>query len=193
MGIPTASEFKKVVTIKKDASEKKTRIEYLDLLAAEIISGMPSENDYTNPHMERGKEQEDEARANYAFIASVNPQKVGFVRNHAFGAGCSPDSLIGDDGGLEIKCCLRKIQMRRLREGTLPAEFKWQVQGSMWVTGRKWWDFVSYAPGLRPLIVHVPRDEATIQIIAAAVMQFNNELAEIVAAERRTNEKRDAA
>ena len=68
--------------------------------------------------------------------------------------------------------------------GTLPSEHVAQVQGSLWVTGRQWWDFVSYSPGLPPLITRVERDEPYIATLAKAVDAFNEELDALVASVR---------
>lgn len=178
VGIPTASRFSDILA----KGEGKTRGRYLRDLAAEIIRGTPEEETYTNTHMERGKAQEDEARRLYAFMADTDPMQVGFIRDGR--KGCSPDSLIGDDGGLEIKTALGHIQIERLQRGTLPGEHVAQVQGSLWVTGRSWWDFVSYSPGLPPLITRVERDEPYIAALAKAVDAFNEELDALVASVR---------
>jgi hypothetical protein len=182
MGIPTASEFKTIVAVRKDAREKTTRMTYMRKLAAEIIRAEPMEAGYTNAHMERGNEQEDEARDMYAFITGSDPHRVGFVRNG--NKGCSPDSLIGKKGGLEIKSALSHIQLERLQNNVLPAEFRHQIQGGLWVTEREWWDFVSYCPKMRLFHLRVQRDETEIKIIAEAVDRFASELAEMVEAER---------
>ena len=177
LGIPTASAFSIILSSNKDAKEKKTRTEYMRKLAGEIITGEPMES-YTNVHMERGRVMEDEARDLYAFMTDSDPQRVGFIRDG--NRGCSPDSLIGDKGGLEIKTALPHIQIDRLLKGTLPAEHKAQVQGNIWLCKREWWDFVSYSPKLPPLIVRVPRDDGYIANLSGAVDQFNAELAELV-------------
>jgi len=177
LGIPTASMFSVLLSGRKDAKDKKTRTTYMMKLAGEIITGEPAES-YTNIHMERGKVMEDEARDLYAFMADADPVRVGFIK--AFGAGASPDSLIGDDGGLEIKTALAHIQVDRLLNGTLPPEHKAQVQGGMWISGRKWWDFVSYSPRLPLFRIRVERDEEYIKEIAAGVAEFNKDLAAMV-------------
>jgi hypothetical protein len=186
MGIPTASEFATLIAVKKDAKDKKTRTTYMRKLAGEIITGQPMES-YNNAYMERGKEFEDEARNAYAFLMDAEPRKVGFIRRND--AGCSPDSLIGEDGGLEIKVAVPHIQIERLEAGTLPSEHRAQVQGSMFVTGRKHWDFVSYCPGMPLVALRVPRDEEYIGMIAAAVDEFNRELADLVARIRNFDRK----
>lgn len=182
MGIPTASEFATVMARGKDGGASLTRATYLRTLAAENIRGEPEGETYTNVHMERGKAQEDDARRLYAFLNDVEPMQVGFIRNGD--AGCSPDSLIGDDGGLEIKSALGHIQIARLQRGTLPPEHKAQVQGSLWITGRQWWDFMSYSPGLPELIVRVEPEPDYIAKLSAAIDDFNEELADLVASIR---------
>lgn len=177
LGIPTASEFATLIAVKKEAKDKKTRQTYMRKLAGEIITGQPMDS-YTNAYMERGKEYEDEARSAYAFLFDAEPKRVGFIRNG--NVGCSPDSLLDEDGGLEIKVALPHIQIERLEANALPSEHRAQVQGSLWVTGRKHWDFVSYCPGLPLLALRVKRDEDYIATIAGAVMSFHQELAELV-------------
>jgi hypothetical protein len=175
LGIPTASRFADILA----KGEGKMRARYLHELAAETIRGTVEPESYSNVHMERGKAQEDEARQLYAFMTDREPLQVGFLRNGR--AGASPDSLIGDDGGLEIKTALGHIQIERLKAGKLPSEHRTQVQGNLWISERAWWDFVSYSPGLPPLIVRVERDDDYIAQLVAGVQAFNEELDALVA------------
>lgn len=172
-GIPTASKFATVMA----KGEGKTRAKYMRQLAGEIITGEPMES-FSNGHMERGKSMEDEARETYAFINDADVRRVGFIRNGSKGA--SPDSLVGNDGGLEIKTALPDIQIERLISGKLPPEHKAQVQGNIWIAEREWWDFVSFWPRLPQLKVRVHRDDAYISNMAAEIDQFNAELADLV-------------
>ncbi len=181
LGIPTASMFATVLAKGRDGGVSLTRSKYLRELAGEVLTGDPAES-YSNGHMERGKEQEGEARNLYAFLKDVEPELVGFVRNGRKGA--SPDSLLGTDGGLEIKTALPHIQIERLTLGRLPPEYVAQVQGNMWVAERSWWDFVSYCPKLPPLIVRVPRDDIYVATLAKAITAFNEELDALIAAVR---------
>jgi YqaJ-like viral recombinase domain len=181
LGLPTASEFSTVMAKGKDGGKSVTRKTYMLKLAGEILTGEPMES-YSNVHMERGKEQEAEAREAYELMRDVDTLQVGFIVNGD--KGCSPDSLIGSDGGLEIKTALPHIQVERLLKGDLPAEHRAQVQGNMWVTERQYWDFVSYCPRLPLLIVRVPRDDGYIATLAGAVKEFNAELASVVDAVR---------
>lgn len=176
-GIPTASKFATVMAVGKQGGKSVGRVEYLNKLAGEILTGEPMAS-YRNEDMERGQEQEGEARDLYAFMNSVEPVRVGFIRNG--NKGCSPDSLIGNDGGLEIKSALPHIQIERILRGTLPPEHKAQVQGSLWVCEREWWDFCSYCPKLPPFIVRVHREEDYIKKLANEVELFNTELQQTV-------------
>lgn len=173
LGLPTASRFATVMA----KGEGKTRSEYMRKLAGEILTGEPMDS-YTNVHMERGRDMEDEARGDYAFIHDAEIVRVGFIRNGQKGA--SPDSLVGDKGGLEIKTAAAHIQIERLLRGELPPEHKAQVQGNLWVAEREWWDFVSYWPRLPLLKVRVTRDEPYIKTMSVEIDRFNDELAEMV-------------
>lgn len=172
-GIPTASKFATVMA----KGEGKTRSEYMRTLAGEILTGEPAEQ-FSNVHTERGNAMEDEARETYAFINDAEIQRVGFIRNGNKGA--SPDSLVGTNGGLEIKTALPKIQIDRLERDRLPPEHKAQVQGNLWIAEREWWDFVSYWPRLPVLTVRVYRDEEYIATMADEIDRFNDELAALV-------------
>lgn len=186
LGIPTASEFSTVMA----KGEGKTRRKYLLRLAGEIITG-EAEETYTNAHMERGKIMEDEARKMYAFINDAACQRVGFIRNGSM--GCSPDSLIGEDGGVEIKTALAHIQVDRLLKNELPSEHRAQVQGFMLVTGRAWCDFVSYSPKLPLLVVRVQRDNGYIANLKGEIDRFNAELEQIVESVRRYGDRDEIA
>lgn len=173
MGIPTASKFATVMA----KGEGKTRSEYMRKLAGEILTGEPQEA-FSNGHTERGNAMEDEARQHYAFVEVAEIQRVGFIRNGNKGA--SPDSLVGNNGGLEIKTALPHIQIDRLERDRLPPEHKAQVQGNLWLSEREWWDFVSYWPKLPILTVRVYRDEDYINTMADEIDRFNDELAALV-------------
>lgn len=173
LGIPTASKFATVMA----KGEGKTRSEYMRKLAGEILTGEAADS-FSSAHMDRGKEMEDEARLKYALSEGVEPYQVGFIRNG--NKGGSPDSLIGDKGGLEIKTALPHIQIDRLERDRLPPEHKAQVQGNLWISEREWWDFVSYWPRLPMLCVRVYRDEEYIKTMSDEIDRFNEELAALV-------------
>ena len=182
MGIPTASEFATVMATGRDGGASKTRKSYMLKLAGEIITGQPSEG-YSNAHTERGHDMEPEARDLYAFTRRADPQLVGFIRNGSKGA--SPDSLIGNDGLLEIKTKLPHLHIDCLLRDEFPAEHKAQCQGALWVSEREWIDIAVYWPGLPLFVKRATRDEEYIAKLSDAVDQFNTELAEVVERVRR--------
>lgn len=177
LGIPTSSEFKTLLGIKKEAKEKVTRRTYMLKLAGEIITGEPMES-YQNDHMERGQIMEAEARDLYSFIAEVEPRRVGFIRNGD--KGCSPDSLLGEAGMLEIKTKLPHLLIDCLLKDEFPPEHKAQCQGALWVAEREWIDIAVYWPKLPLFVKRAYRDDGYIANIAGAVKEFNEELAATV-------------
>lgn len=178
-GIPTASKFDTVMAQgRAKGSPSVTRRKYMMELIGELLTG-ESQEGYTNAHMERGHAMEPDARNLYAMLKDVEPVQVGFMRR--FNAGASPDSLVGDDGLLEIKTKLPHLQLEVLLSYEVPGEHRAQIQGQLWVSGREWCDFVSYWPALPVFVKRVYRDDAYIATIAGAVREFNDEMAELTA------------
>lgn len=188
MGMPTASEFASILA----KGEGKMRRSYLLRLAGEIITGEPAET-YSNGHMERGKAMEDEARRLYSFLADADPVQVGFVVNDAIRAGCSPDSLIGDDGMLEVKTKLPHLAIDCILKGDFPPEHRAQCQGALWVAEREWIDLAVYWPRLPLYTVRATRDDVYIANLASEVERFHADLTDIVRKVRRYAEPINAA
>lgn len=176
-GIPTASEFDTVMAKGKGGGESKTRRTYMLKLVGERITGDPMYS-YSNDHMERGKEMEAQARDLYAMVAEVEPVQIGFMRRGD--AGASPDSLVGDNGLVEIKTKLAHLQLDVLLTNELPSEHKAQCQGQLWIAAREWLDFVSYWPGLPLFVKRVYRDEPYIARLKVEVDSFNAEMLEVI-------------
>lgn len=175
-GIPTASEFASVMSKGRGNAESKTRRTYMMKLLAEKITGQIAS--YGNSvHMERGHLMEPKARDAYTFKAGRVVKQVGFIRNAI--AGYSPDGLVGDDGAIEIKSKLPHLHLDVMLKGEMPSEHKAQVQGGLWVSQRKWCDFVSYCPGLPMFIKRVERDIEYIDKLSTAVAEFVNQMREL--------------
>jgi len=196
MGIPTASNFEAIMTPGKTKAEQKTRRTYMLKLAGEILTGQPMDMVMTRD-MERGHLLEPEARDLYQLQTGVQLDRVGFIK--APRAGCSPDSLIGADGGLEIKTKLPHLVLDLILKDEFPEEHKAQVQGAMWLTDREWWDLSvvaaididgrpALAPNIPAFIKRATRDEAFIAQLASEIDRFNTDLDAIVAEMRRRME-----
>lgn len=179
LGLPTASNFQTImVPIGPRGGVPEGRKTLLFKLAGEIITGELMDN-YSNAHMERGKTMEGEARNYYSFMTDTEPQRVGFIVNGP--KGCSPDSLIGADGMLEIKTELPHLLIETLLKDEFPTKHRAQTQGQLWVAERDWIDLVIYWPKMPPFIKRASRDEIYIRTLSDAVDRFNDELQATVA------------
>lgn len=169
-----ASSFSDVLSKGQGIVRKKC----LRRIVAECLTGKPMET-YSNAHMARGNEQEPFAREAYEAITGTLVEQTGFIRHSTLRCGFSPDGLIGDDGGVEIKSVIPTVQMDTIEGGKYPSEHKAQIQGSLWVSGRSWWDFCSFSPDmpehLRCYIFRVERDEEYIKNLEAEIIVFLRE------------------
>jgi len=105
---------------------------------------------YTNEHMERGIDLEDQARCMYELDHDVEVQQVGFIEMNEYFGG-SPDGLVGDDGGIEIKCHndAKHLEIMINRENGIEKKYWWQIQMNLLITDRKWWDYIAYNPNMK--------------------------------------------
>jgi hypothetical protein len=111
-------------------------------LAIERITGTPLADEYDNAHMQRGREQEPEARALYAAENFVDVQLGGYYDGGD--VGVSPDGLVENDGMIEIKSVIPAIHFDCLKRKDYDPKYKWQLFLLLKVSGREWIDFVSY-------------------------------------------------
>lgn len=176
-GKPSASNFDKIITT--DGKPSKQREKYLYQLAGETVSGI-SEETYQNSAMIRGIEMEEEARKLYEAITENMVVKAGFCLSDCGRYGASPDGFVGDSGLIEIKCPIISTHVSYLLQNRLPTDYFQQTQGQLLVTERKWCDFVSYYPGIKPLVIHVIRDEKFISALKLELESFCEELEETV-------------
>jgi len=173
-GIPTASNFDKIITI--DGKPSKQREKYLYRLAGERITQKP-EASYQNESMARGVEMEAEARTLYELMTGKTVGIVGVCSQGNYSA--SPDGLVNGDGLLEIKCPLLSTHVSYLLQNELPSEYFQQVQGQLFVTERKYCDFMSYYPAIKPFIITVKPDKKFHKALKTELDLFCKELEEI--------------
>ena len=160
LGCPSGSNFKRLITSRGEPSS--TAETYNNELIAEAVTGEPTFVTETE-WMARGKALEVDAKSYYEFENGVDIQDVGFIKDDQYDCGVSPDGLIGKDGGIEIKCPKPSTHVQYRRVKKVPSIYIPQIQGCMWITGRKWWDFMSYHPTMEPLVIRVHRDEEFIR------------------------------
>lgn len=178
-GHVTASKLKDVIA-KGKGGEAAVRRTYRVQLVTERLTGLPQES-YKNAAMEYGTETEPQARMAYEAITGRMVLEKGFIKHPEIDwLGASPDGLVDDVGGVEIKCPFNSaVHVETLSAG-MPKEHMPQVQGCMWVTGRKWWDFISFDPRmpwhLRMYVQRIEREQVYIDMLASEVGIFLKEV-----------------
>src|SRR3989339_1364435 len=118
------------------------RKDYLFELLCERLSGQAADH-FKSTAMEWGTEYEPLARTEYEARQALLVDEDGGMESDAVaGLWCSPDGLVGADGGLEIKCPTTATHLDTLLNGTIKQDYIYQMAGGCFVYGRDWWDFV---------------------------------------------------
>lgn len=176
-GYTTVSNLKKVIA-KGRSGEASTRRDYRIQCVTERLTKLPVEG-YKNAAMQWGNDTEPLAREHLAAEYGIIVECVGFTKHPRIEwLGASPDGLIDSlpekfgkqagSGGVEIKCPANStVHIETILAEEMPPEHIPQVQGSMWVTDRQWWIFVSFDPrmpeGLKLYAQLIERDDDYIQ------------------------------
>lgn len=148
--------------------------------AAEILTGQIKES-YTSSDMERGNALEMLARNSYELEKGVIVTQVGFIELDQY-VGASPDGMIGEDGLVEIKCKNDSNFVKFIFDNSIEAAHEWQMQAQLFVSGRKWVDYVLFNPNFaRPTtITRVMRNEDKIKKLSAGFEAAKLKLAEVL-------------
>lgn len=172
LGVATASNFKNIIT-PLDGKESKSLASYAKTLALELLYD-DTEESFTNYAMERGKEHETLARQAYCEENIVSAEEIAMFKSDCGNFGASPDSLVDDDGLIEIKT--RKASLHYEFLISTPEErikmaktLNPQIQGQLWIGERKWCDLLIYnhfSKVKKLITIRVERDEAYIAELA---------------------------
>jgi len=183
LGKATASRFNDIMATGAAGKPLAGWKNYKAELLIERLTGEPY-NNFQSKEMLWGIETEPLARLYYTLSTGNQVEEVGFMEHEQMLAGASPDGFIGEQGGLEIKCPNPATHIETLHTKAVPRQYVAQVQGNMWITGRKWWDFVSFDPRMpenaKYIMIKVPRDDAYIESLEGKVRLFLKEVAEEV-------------
>jgi len=166
LGVATASNFDKIITTTSKESESLKK--YALQLATELMLETP-EPSFKNDVMARGNELESLARDAYQEQSFNVVEQITMFKSDCGNFGYSPDGLVDDDGLVEIKCPIATTHFKYLLDNKMPTDYWQQVQGGLWVSQRKWIDFVSfnsYFKDKKLFIVRVERDEEYIAKLA---------------------------
>ena len=182
LGQATTSRFSDIMA-RTRSGYGASRKNYAAELVVERLTGTQAEN-YSSVAMQWGTDNEPVARLQYMLASGNDVDETGFWIHDDLMAGASPDGLIGEDGLLEIKCPNTATHLDTLIKKSLPRQYQAQVQGQMWITGRKWCDFVSFDPRLtgnaQMFTIRVERDEIYIAELQEEVETFLEEVADLV-------------
>jgi len=192
-GVATASCFAAIMATTRSGGEAAERRNYRSRLVVERLTGKPVQS-FQSAAMKQGTEREPFARMAFEAQTGYIVQEVGLCMHDTLPAGASPDGFINEDGGLEIKCPELSNHLAYLQIKAEPAEYTWQIQGAMWITGRQWWKFVSFNPDfpehLQLIVRRIERNEEQIKKLATEVEKF---LAEVDAEVERVRAMKVAA
>jgi putative phage-type endonuclease len=183
LGHVTASNIADVMS-KAKTGEATGRYKYKIKLVAERMINAPIES-YSNAAMEWGIEQEQYAAKAYEAYTGIETQKTGFwLHPNIQWLGVSPDRLIGSDGLIEIKCPNTTTHLDNIFSKKVPSEYVKQIQCQLWVTDRKWCDFVSFDPRLptrnQLFVVRLERDESLMKEMEVEVKKFLSEVDQLI-------------
>ncbi|SFB19934.1 lambda exonuclease family protein [Azotobacter beijerinckii] len=180
-GCITASMFEKARAMLKSGPRKgqptEAALDYAFKLAIERISGQPLDEGFETWQMKRGHELEPQARMEHEMQTGLIVQRAGFVMTDDGAFGASADGLIGEDGGCEYKCFVAPEKLRAFHIDNDASGIFDQVQGCMWITGRKYWHIGMYCPALEPIGRQLwwrefKRDEAYIEQLEEDLWRF---------------------
>jgi hypothetical protein len=184
IGVTTASRVRDVTDKLKSGLPGAKRTAYFWEKVFEKLSGLPAEH-FVNAAMARGTELEPKARMAFEARTAEIVTEVGLI-HHPFIADFagSPDGLIGEDGGLEIKVPWVSAHHLQCFLTGMPTEHEAQIYSLMACTARAWWTFASFDDRLpAPLDLYtqrIERDDKIIADIEAQVVVFNAECAAMV-------------
>lgn len=180
-GVCTASKFSDAIATLKNGNPSQASLDYAYKLAVERIYGQTTEDTYQTFEMRRGTELEPVARMAYEVRSGNLAEESGVVLTDDRLFGYSTDGLVGTDGLIEIKCPNAARKIVEMWETGSIAEYEHQIQGGMWITGRKWCDFILYAPQLEPVGKHlyikrIERDDDFIEAMESKLWDFSRKV-----------------
>jgi len=183
-GHVTASRINDLMA-KIKTGEAAARRDYKAQIVAEILTGAPQGDTFTNDAMRWGTDTEPFARAAYETRAGVLVDEVGFVLHPTIErGGASPDGLVGEDGLTELKCPKTATHLSYLLEGVVPSQYQNQMLWQMACCERAWCDFASFDPRLpedmQLFVIRFPRDDVRIKAIETEVNAFLAEVDDIL-------------
>lgn len=149
-------------------------------LVAEILTKKKKDT-FLSAAMAQGNELEDTARTLFEMQTGLLVNQVGFVEVDEF-SGCSPDGLIGDVSGVEIKCPQDNTFAKYLYDLKIKPEYYAQIQMQMMMCKRDYWYYAVFNPNFdEQLIVQkVDKDIAFQEHLSAGLDKGKARVREIL-------------
>lgn len=148
----------------------------IDDLERERLSGQVHRG-YVSPAMQWGIDHEAPARRWYTKSHGRPVREIGFVVHPKLDfVGVSPDGMVDHDGLVEIKCPQMPNFQLVLDSREVPARYRWQVQGQLWVCQRDWLDFVCFYPPGQGVVIRVNGNQKDFDLLADRCHEINGEV-----------------
>ena len=154
-------------------------VNYAWLIAFETIAREPLDDTFVTYAMRRGRDLEPQARRVYEVRTGAMVEEVSLILTDDERFGYSADGFVDDEGLVEIKCPLscEKLGNVWTNPGDAHLDYLDQINGGLWITGRKWCDLVVYCPWLAPVgkdlfVKRIFRDEAAIEALESDLVRF---------------------
>jgi len=154
-------------------------IGYAWTIAMEIIAREPLDDTFVTFAMRRGRELEPQARMVYECRTGALIEEVSLILTEDGRFGYSADGFRDDDGLIEIKCPLACDKLGEVWQHPEAAHLEYidQINGGLWITGRKYCDLIVYCPWLSPVgkdlfVKRIHRDENAIELLESRLVRF---------------------
>lgn len=171
----TGSRFKDARDRLKNGDYSKAAKLYAMDVARERCGGIAADV-FINNAMRFGIVQEPLARVAYEDATGHLVEEVGFAYTIDGKFGVSVDGLVDADGVVEIKTIVSSDMLFRVVVEADHSDYMDQINGALWLLGRKWCDLILWAPdlpGQRPMIQRISRDDNAIDSMVEDLMRFD--------------------
>lgn len=176
---PTSEAVKMALSGVDTSRPSEKAIKYAWLIAMETIAREPLDDTFVTYAMTRGRELEPRARAVYEHRTGAWIEEVSLILTDDSRFGYSADGFRDNDGLIEIKCPLAADKVGEVWQHPEHAHLEYidQINGGLWITGRKYCDLIVYCPWLAPVgkdlfVKRIHRDENAIEELESRLVRF---------------------
>ena len=176
---PTSESVELALSGVDTTRPSETAIKYAWTIAMEMIAREPLDDTFITFAMRRGRELEPQARMAYECRTGAMVEEVSLILTDDSRFGYSADGFLDDDGLIEIKCPLDCHKLGEVWQHPDQAHLEYidQINGGLWITGRKYCDLIVFCPWLAPVgkdlfVRRIHRDENAIEELESRLVRF---------------------